>query len=118
MALGEIGGRDAHLGRGSWREVGHEGIGAIEQPVQYVHSSGRLGVQRDRLFAAVAPHEVRGKTSGAVDHVVVVTREIPTVGVLHLDDPCAEVSEHTSAYRRGHGLLHGDDGDSRQRGGR
>ena len=83
--------------------------------MQNVHACGRLEVQRDRFLAAVAPDEVRGETARSVDDVVVVAGEVTAVGVLHLDDAGAEVGEHAGAHRRGHRLLHRDDGDAGER---
>ena len=72
-------------------EVRHECVGAVEQPMQQVDARGRLRVERHRLLAAVAPHEVGGQAARPVDDVVVVAREVAAVGVLHLDDAGAEV---------------------------
>ena len=60
---GEVVGRKAHPRGRSRREVGHQRVGAVEQPVQHVHARGGLQVQRDRFLAAVAPDEVGGKAT-------------------------------------------------------
>ena len=100
-------GGEAESGGGTRRQIGHQHVGAVEQPVQKFQALRRLQVEGDRLLAAVHPNKMRRKT---VDDIVIVPGEITALRVLDLDHPGPEVGERARAHRRGYRLLQGDDG--------
>lgn len=112
MPLSEFLRRQPQSRGGAGRQVGDECVSTIEQLVQDRNTFVGLEVQGDGLLAPVGPDEV-GRL--AEHHVVVVAGEVAALGIFDLDHAGAEVGEHARAHRRGHRLLHRDDGDPGQR---
>ena len=88
------------------REVLQEDVGLVDQASDDVAALLALEVDGQRFLAAVEPHEVR---AGAMDDMVVATREIAAVDALDLDDACPEIGEVTGGKRCGDRLLDRDD---------
>ena len=68
-----------------------------------------LDVERQALFAAVRPDEMRRESAHAL---VVAAREVAHAGTLDFDDARAEIGELARRERCGDRVLERDDGDA------
>ena len=86
-------------------EVLDHDVGAFQQFAQHCPPVVALQVQGDGFLVAVAGQEVRGLriVLGAHERRPPAAGVVPGAGVLDLDDPRAEVSQHHAGVRAGEG---------------
>jgi len=93
-------------------EVLHEDVGGRDQLRQSLPRLGVLEVERDALFAAIQPDEVRGEP---MHRLVVAASEIACPGPFDLDHPRAVIGEVPRAERGRDGLLERHHGEAFER---